>query len=87
MTAKQQARKAVHALADISKPAGKIRFIHFRDGKEHVYYSAVNDMTGSRLSAFDNDPPTIDNTVAEVKKVFKAIREKATKVIEVVGDF
>lgn len=75
----------IHSLARPNKPSGKIRFIH-SDGKEHSFYSVINDMSGSRLSAFDSDAPSIDDTLAWVKSVFRDIRKKA-QVLEVVGDF
>jgi len=77
--------KAIHSLARPGVKSGAITFIH-KDGKEHRFYSCVNDLTGSRLSAFDNDPPGIDDPIAWVKSVFKNIRAKA-KVLTVIGDF
>lgn len=75
----------IHPLARPGVKSGKIRFIH-SDGKEHYFYSVVNDLSGSRLSAFDGDAPSIDDSMSWIKSVFKDIREKA-KVIEVIGDF
>ncbi len=77
---------AIHKLARPGEKSGKIRFIHFRDKKEHTFYSCVNDMSGSRLSAFDNDAPTVDDSLSWVKSVFRDIRAKA-EVLEVIGDF
>ncbi len=76
---------AVHSLARPSTPAGKIVFIH-TDGKEHTFYSCINDLTGSRLSAFDGSPPTIDGSIAWVRSVFRDIRKKST-VVSSIGDF
>lgn len=78
---------AIHRLARPGAKSGKIRFIHFRDGKEHCFYSCVNDMSGSRLSAFDNDAPTIDDPLKWVQSVFDDIRKKSTNVLEIIGDF
>lgn len=78
---------AIHSLARPGVKSGKIRFIHFRDGKEHYFYSCVNDMSGNRLSAFDNDSPNIGDSLAWVESVFRDIRKKATKVIDCIGDF
>ena len=78
---------AIHELARPNAKSGKIRFIHFRDGKEHCFYTCVNDSTGSRLSAFDGEAPGIDDDMAWIKSVFRDIRKKATEVIEVIGDF
>ena len=64
-------------LTDTSKPHGVITFIH-KDGNEMKFYSCVNEMTGSRLSAFNSDPPSIDDPMAWVKSVFRDIRAKAT---------
>lgn len=67
-----------------SSPYVEIRFIH-SDGKEHRYYSVVNDLTGSRLSAFDNNAPTIDESLSDIRKVIAAIKRKAQRVISVEG--
>lgn len=75
----------INSLARPNTKAGKIRFIH-SDGKEHYFYCCVNDLSGSRLSAFDNDPPDIDQPLAYIKSVFRDIRKKA-KVLEDIGDF
>lgn len=77
-------RTEVHPLADSGFPAGKITFIH--KGKAESYSSAVNSLTGDRLSGFSNNPPSINNSLSEVKKVFKAIRKKS-KVLSCIGDF
>jgi len=77
----------IHSLARPGEKSGKITFIHFRDKKEHSFSTCVNDLTGSRLSWFDNDPPTIDDPMPWIKSVFKDIRAKADKVIAEIGDF
>lgn len=77
---------AIHKLARPNQKSGKIRFIHFRDGKEHAFYTCVNDLSGSRMSWFDNNPPDIDESLSYIRSVFKDIRKKA-EVIEVIGDF
>jgi hypothetical protein len=77
--------KSINPCADSEEKFGKIRFIH-KDGKEHCFYSAVNEMSGSRLSAFDSDAPTIDDSLGWVRSVFKDIRAKA-QVLEAIGDF
>jgi hypothetical protein len=76
---------SIHPLARDGPPSGEIRFIH-SDGKEHRFYSVVNDLSGSRVSAFDRGAPTLDDSVAHVKSVFRDIRKKA-KVVAVSGDF
>jgi|APSaa5957512576_1039674.scaffolds.fasta_scaffold264234_1 hypothetical protein len=78
---------SINHLARPGTLAGKIRFIHFRDGQEHTFYSCINDLSGSRLSAFDNDAPGINDSLSYVKGVFAGIRAKAIEVLEVVGDF
>jgi hypothetical protein len=75
---------AIHPLAAPNEKSGKIRFIH-TDGKELFFASAVNSMTGDRISGF-NSFDTIGHTVAEVRKIFAKIRAKAT-VLESIGDF
>lgn len=77
--------KAIHILARPNTPAILVRFIHFADGKEHKYMSAINDLTGDRLTAFDNDPPTIGHTFNEVLKVVRNIQKKS-KILEIIGD-
>jgi hypothetical protein len=77
--------KKQHPLCDMSKPWGVIKFVHFRDGSERKFYSMVNKMTGNRMTAFDNDPPGIDDPMPWIKSVFKDISKKATKVIEYQG--
>lgn len=61
-------------LTDLSQPWGVITFIHAEDGKEHKFYTAVNEMSGSRLTAFDGDPPGIDDPMPWIKGVFRNIR-------------
>jgi hypothetical protein len=73
-----------HQIGDTEKPWGEIKFIH-TDGKEHIFYSYINEMSGNRLSAFDNDPPSINDPIKWVKSVFRDIRKKAT-VIESIGN-
>jgi hypothetical protein len=80
-----KAKIKIHPLAADDKPQGMIRFIH-KDGEEHTFYCCVNEMSGSRLSWFDSDPPDIDEPIAYIKTVFRDIRKK-TKVLEDVGDF
>jgi len=70
-------------LTDAAKPYIVIRFI-YTDGKEHEYYSAVNEMTGSRLSAFDNSPPDIDDDLKYVKSLVRRIK-KECKVTEIIS--
>ena len=76
-------RKKIHPLA--SGKTGRITFRH-SDGKTHTFTSTENSFTGDRLSYFDNDAPSINDTLEWVKSVFNDIRRKA-KVIESIGDF
>lgn len=78
---------AIHKLARPGEKSGKIRFIHFRDGKAHTFYTCVNDLTGSRMSWFDNNAPDVGESLSYIKTVFRDIRKKATEVLECVGDF
>jgi len=75
----------IHPLASSSKKSGKIRFIH-SDGNEHYFYTCVNDLSGDRLSAFDNDPPRINSDMSWIKSIFSNIRKNNT-VLEIIGDF
>ena len=76
----------IHPLAERGELSGKIRFVH-KDGKEHSFTSVVNRLTGSRLSYFDGNAPSINDPLQWVKSVFWGIRKKATSVTEVIGDF
>lgn len=76
----------VHPLARPGDKSGLIKFIHFRDGKEHCFRTCVNDLTGSRMSWFDSDAPDIGESLSYIQSVFTDIRKKA-KVIEDIGDF
>lgn len=67
-------------LTDKSQPWVVVEFTHFRDGQRHRFYSAVNEMTGNRLSAFDSDPPAIGDPLAWVRSVIRDIRAKASDV-------
>jgi tRNA/tmRNA/rRNA uracil-C5-methylase (TrmA/RlmC/RlmD family) len=77
----------ISSLADQTKKAGFIRFIHFRDGSERTFTSVVNTLSGDRLSWFDDAAPSVGNDVRQVKRMFDSIRRKATRVIECIGDF
>lgn len=71
-------------LTDTTKPWVVVRFTHFRDGLTHKFYSVVNEMSGNRLSAFDDDAPGIDDPIAWVRSVLRDIHSKASNV-EVIG--
>ncbi len=73
----------MNELTDTKKPWGKITFIH-SDGTERTFYTAVNEMSGNRLSAFDHNPPGINDEMAWIKSVFRDIRKKA-KVVKYEG--
>lgn len=78
---------AIHKLARPGVKSGKVTFVHFQDGTTHTFYTCVNDLSGSRMSWFDNDPPDVDESMEYIRSVFRGIFKKATKIIEVVGDF
>jgi hypothetical protein len=73
----------VHPLG--SGRSGAIEFIH-SDGSKHRFYSTINRLTGDRLSAFDNEAPTVNDSIRWVKSVFRDVRAKAA-VTSVVGTF
>jgi hypothetical protein len=75
----------MNTLTDKTKPWGKITFIHHKTGKEHSFYSCVNKLSNSRLSAFDNEPPSIGDNMAWVKSVFRDINGKC-KVLSFEGN-
>lgn len=58
------------------------RFIH-HDGLEHYFWSAVNDLTGDRLSGWDNNPPSVGDTEKWAKSVIRDIKRKAV-IIELI---
>jgi len=76
---------AIHSLAAPREKSGKIKFVH-SDGSIRAFSTCVNSLSGSRLSYFDNDPPSIDDPMPWIKSVFRDIRKKA-KVLDVIGDF
>jgi len=78
---------AIHELARPGAKSGKITFVCFRDGRTRTFQTSVNDMTGDRLSWFDGQPPSINDSLSWIKSVFKDVRKKATKVIDCIGDF
>ena len=63
-------------LVDKSKPWGTITFLHHKTGEKREFYSCINRLTGNRLSAFNNEPPSIDDNLRWVKSVFKDINSK-----------
>lgn len=69
------------------KIKGSIRFIHFKDGKEHVFEFETNPLTNDVIASFDNECPVVDAGARWTKSVVKDIYKKATKVIEHTGDF
>lgn len=71
-------------LTRASSPHIVIRFIH-SDGKEHRFYSVINDLNGCRMTAFDNDPPSVDDTLSYVRSVIRDLHSKA-KVIATLGN-
>ena len=77
---------SIHSLAEPHEKSGKIRFIYFKDGKEHYFYSCVNSLTKNRMSAFDGNAPTINDPLSWVRSMFKKIRDKS-EIIECIGDF
>lgn len=84
MTAKQLIRKKVHPIADVNKPAAMIRFIDSK-GNESRYYSAVNDMTGDRISGFNGSPPSVNQSLKSIRKTFRAIKAKH-QIVSYIGD-
>jgi hypothetical protein len=65
----------MHTLHDTSKKGGSIRFVR-PNGSIHEFSSWVNSLTGDRLSAFDNNPPTVNDSLSWVKSVFRDIQSK-----------
>lgn len=71
-------------LVDRTKPWGEITLLH-SDGKEHTYYSCINDLTKTRLTGWNSDPPDIGEELPYVRSVFAGIHAKAKKVLKCVG--
>ncbi len=61
-------------------------FLRFerKDGSKHFFYSAVNKMSGNRLTGFDCAPPSVGDSLAYVRGVIKQIKTKE-KVLEEVN--
>lgn len=76
----------IHPLARLNAKSGMIKFVH-TDAKIHSFRSVVNDLTGDRLSYFDNNAPSINDELKRIKSIFKNIREKSLDIVECVGDF
>ena len=74
---------APHPLGDTTKPWIHLRFIDSA-GKSHSFYSYINEMSGNRLTAFDADAPSIDDSVAWIKTVIRDILLKSTNA-EMIG--
>lgn len=73
-------------LTDMSKPWLVVKFR--RGSTVHTFYSAVNEMTGHRLSAFDNDPPSVcrfEGGHRDDAKIYRNIVDKADEIIAVSG--
>jgi hypothetical protein len=73
-----------HTLHDTSKKGGAIRFAR-HNGSIHEFSSWINSLTGDRLSAFDDNPPTINDPLSWVKSVFRDIQSKE-QVMEKIGN-
>lgn len=76
---------AIHVLAKPNVKSGKITFICPDDGKEHTFGTAVNKLSGDRMTWLDSDY-YVNDPVSYVKSVFRKIRARA-KVISCIGDF
>jgi len=74
----------IHSLARKGTKMGKIVFRY--KGKEQSFSSCINDLSGDRLTWFDNEPPSIGDSLAWVRGAFKEIRKKA-EIISCEGDF
>lgn len=68
-------RMSLNHTADLNKPWVFIRFLY--KGSEHTFESVVNSMTGDRMSSFDLDAPSVNDSVDWVKSVIRDIFLKA----------
>ena len=71
------------SIVDTTKPWVRIHFLH--EGKETSFYSAVNEMTGDRLTAFGSAAPTIGHTLKEVRTIIKNIKARSGGIISIEG--
>lgn len=69
-------------LSDTAAPWVAVRFR--RNGTEHRFCSAVNTLTGNRLSWFDDSAPRIGDSLKWVRSVIRDIRARET-VLEIAG--
>ena len=74
--------KKINSLA--SGKSQLIKFIH--EGKECRYYTTVKELSGDRMSAFNNDAPSINEERYYILKVIKSLRKKA-QIISDEGDY
>jgi hypothetical protein len=73
-----------HPLTDLSKPHV---FVRFTDATgDHTFGSAINSLTGDRLSGFDNAAPSINDSKRWILSVVRDIQAKAT-VTEITNTF
>lgn len=73
----------IHPLHDTKEKGGAIKFE--KDGKEHIFSSYVNRLTGDRITSFGNSA-YLNYSFKEVKDIIKHIRE-TSEVIEVIGNW
>lgn len=73
-----------HSLCAEDAPYVFIRFHCYKQKKERDFYSCVNSLSGSRLSAFGSDAPSIGNEMAEICSILKGIKNKSEGIIEVI---
>lgn len=78
--------KALHPLARNGTKGGQIKFIDTQ-GTQRTFTSLINDMTGDRLSYFDNESPSINDKLKWVRSVFDDIRRESKLIVSCVGDF
>lgn len=67
----------LNPLTDKTQPFTLVEFIDSKKEK-HVFHSEVNSLTGDRLTAFDNEAPTINNSINDIKKIISNIEKRAT---------
>lgn len=75
----------IHSLARTNEKSCKVTFQR-KNGSIATFSSVINDMTGDRMTYFNNDAPTINNTKADIKKMIQQIRMDCT-IIEHIGDW
>ena len=67
-------------LTDKDKPWVVVEFVCYTNNKPRKFYSSINELSGSRLTAFDSSAPSIDDSMATIRSIVKDIFKKSNGV-------